>query len=117
MEEKLEEMSVRFAELEHMLAQPDIIADQEKWQALAREHAHLSGIMEAYAGYKALAESVKEARELENGEDPELRELAALRVENPELSLRELGGLLHPPLTRSGVNHRLAKLIRLAEET
>ena len=47
----------------------------------------------------------------------ELRELAALRVENPELSLRELGGLLHPPLTRSGVNHRLAKLIRLAEET
>ena len=59
MEEKLEEMSVRFEELEHMLAQPDIIADQEKWQALAREHAHLSGIMEAYAGYKALAESVK----------------------------------------------------------
>ena len=73
MEEKLEEMSVRFEELEHMLAQPDIIADQEKWQALAREHAHLSGIMEAYAGYKTLAESVKEARELENGEDPELR--------------------------------------------
>ncbi|MGI6261784.1 MAG: DNA-binding protein WhiA [Acutalibacteraceae bacterium] len=46
----------------------------------------------------------------------ELRELAAIRVENPELSLRELGGLLHPPLTRSGVNHRLTKLIRLAEE-
>ena len=87
MEEKLEEMSVRFEELEHMLAQPDIIADQEKWQALAREHAHLSGIMEAYAGYKALAESVKEARELENGEDPELRELAAseLAVNLPRL--------------------------------
>lgn len=45
----------------------------------------------------------------------ELRELAALRVENPELSLRELGELLHPPLTRSGVNHRLAKLMKLAE--
>ena len=100
MEEKLEEMSVRFEELEHMLAQPDIIADQEKWQALAREHAHLSGIMEAYAGYKALAESVKEARELENGEDPELRELAAseLAVNLPRLEAaeRELAQLLVP---------------------
>ncbi len=46
----------------------------------------------------------------------ELRELAGLRVENPELSLRELGELLNPPLTRSGVNHRLARLIKLAEE-
>lgn len=100
MEEKLEEMSVRFEELEHMLAQPDIIADQEKWQALAREHAHLSGIMEAYAGYKTLAESVKEARELENGEDPELRELAAseLAVNLPRLEAaeRELAQLLVP---------------------
>ena len=100
MEEKLEEMSVRFEELEHMLAQPDIIADQEKWQALAREHAHLSGIMEAYAGSKTLAESVKEARELENGEDPELRELAAseLAVNLPRLEAaeRELAQLLVP---------------------
>ena len=116
MEEKLEEMSVRFEELEHMLAQPDIIADQEKWQALAREHAHLSGIMEAYAGYKALAESVKEARELENGEDPELRELAALRLENPDMSLRELGAALEPPLSRSGVNHRLQRILAFAAD-
>ena len=46
----------------------------------------------------------------------ELRELATIRTENPELSLRELGEMLHPPLTRSGVNHRLTRLIKLAEE-
>lgn len=46
----------------------------------------------------------------------ELRELAVLRLDNPELSLRELGELLDPPLTRSGVNHRLRRLMELAEE-
>lgn len=46
----------------------------------------------------------------------ELRTLAALRLENPELSLRELGELLDPPLSRSGVNHRLHRLLELADE-
>lgn len=42
----------------------------------------------------------------------ELRELAALRLENPEASLRELGAKLG--LSRSGVNHRLGKIAELA---
>ena len=45
----------------------------------------------------------------------ELKELALLRLDNPELSLRELGELLEPPLSRSGVNHRLRRLLDLAE--
>lgn len=44
-----------------------------------------------------------------------LYEIALLRRENPELSLRDLGDLLSPPISRSGVNHRLQKLIELAE--
>lgn len=46
----------------------------------------------------------------------ELLELAALRLENPEMSLSELAGRLQPPLSRSGVNHRLKRLSRMAEE-
>ncbi|MDO4566610.1 MAG: DNA-binding protein WhiA, partial [Oscillospiraceae bacterium] len=46
----------------------------------------------------------------------ELSELARLREENPELSMSELGALLNPPLTKSGVSHRLRKLRRLAAE-
>ncbi len=44
----------------------------------------------------------------------ELRELAALRLENPEASLRELGARLG--LSRSGVNHRLKRISELAKE-
>lgn len=46
----------------------------------------------------------------------ELREIAKLRVDNPDWTLRQLGEALSVPLSRSGVNHRLERLIRLAEE-
>ncbi len=46
---------------------------------------------------------------------PELQELARLRLENPEMSLRELGEALAEPISRSGVNHRLRRIAELAE--
>jgi DNA-binding protein WhiA len=45
---------------------------------------------------------------------PELRAIAELRIDNPELSLAELGNLMDPPLGKSGVNHRLRKLEEIA---
>lgn len=45
-----------------------------------------------------------------------LQIVAKLKKENPELSLSALGACLNPPISRSGVNHRLNKLIELAEE-
>lgn len=45
----------------------------------------------------------------------ELKELAKLRLENPEISLRELGGLLTKPISRSGLNHRLKRICDIAE--
>ncbi len=47
---------------------------------------------------------------------PELCELAQLRLENPELSLKELGEQLSTPIGRSGVNHRFQKIAAIAEE-
>jgi DNA-binding protein WhiA len=45
----------------------------------------------------------------------DLREIAELRLQNPEVSLRELGEMLGLPLSRSGVNHRLKKLMDLSK--
>ncbi len=44
----------------------------------------------------------------------ELRAMAELRIDHPELSLAELGKLMEPPLGKSGVNHRLRKLEDIA---
>ncbi len=48
--------------------------------------------------------------------DEDLRELALLRLENPDISLSGLGGLLSEPLSRSGVNHRLKRIAAIAED-
>ena len=44
-----------------------------------------------------------------------LRDIARLRVENPDISLKELGELLNPPLGKSGINHRMRKLETIAK--
>ena len=46
---------------------------------------------------------------------PQLREMAQVRLENPDVSLQELGTYLDPPVGKSGVNHRLRKLKEIAE--
>ncbi len=46
---------------------------------------------------------------------PKLKEIAYLRLENPDSSYTELGRLLSPPLGKSGVYHRLQNIIKLAE--
>lgn len=46
----------------------------------------------------------------------ELKEIASIRIENPDVSLNELGKMIDPPISRSGVNHRLERLKRIAEE-
>ena len=47
---------------------------------------------------------------------PNLQEIAELRLENPDATLEELGKMLSEPIGKSGVNHRLQKLIEIAEE-
>ena len=48
--------------------------------------------------------------------DQGLQDIARLRLEHPEATLKELGDMLEPPVGKSGVNHRLKKIGRIAEE-
>lgn len=45
-----------------------------------------------------------------------LRQVAELRLDNPDVSLRELAALAQPAMSRSGIHHRLDKLSRMAAE-
>jgi DNA-binding protein WhiA len=46
---------------------------------------------------------------------PALRDVARLRLENPDLSLKELGEMLDPPVGKSGVNHRMRRLMEILD--
>ncbi len=47
----------------------------------------------------------------------DLKELALLRLENTDLSLRQLGEMLVPPISRSGVNHRMKRLLEMGKQS
>jgi len=47
---------------------------------------------------------------------PSLREMAQIRLDNPEAPLKDLGQYLDPPVGKSGINHRLRKLSALADD-
>jgi DNA-binding protein WhiA len=46
----------------------------------------------------------------------DIAQAARARIENPDLSLRELGEIMNPPLGKSGMNHRLKRLEKIASE-
>ncbi|MGL5716293.1 MAG: DNA-binding protein WhiA [Paraclostridium sp.] len=45
-----------------------------------------------------------------------LREIALLRIENEDLTLKELGEMLNPEISKSAVNHRLRKIEQIADQ-
>ncbi len=45
-----------------------------------------------------------------------LQEIAHLRLENPEASLSDLEKMLEEPISRSGINHRLSRIVKIAEK-
>ena len=47
---------------------------------------------------------------------PKLQETAQARLDHPELGIEELGKLMNPPLSKSGVNNRLRKIEEIAKK-
>lgn len=66
---------------------------------------------------KASEKHISAIRKLNIEELPEkLRQVAEARIKYPEANLTDLGKILDPPLKKSGVNKRLAKIVKMAEE-
>lgn len=70
---------------------------------------------------KASEKQIEDIQLIENtvgfGElSEDLAEIAELRLENPDYNLKELGQALSTPISRSGANHRLNRISKIAEE-
>lgn len=76
------------------------------------EQANLSKTVNAAVDQTIAIKNIINANKFETLPD-NLKEIATLRLENPEASLTELSELMSEPLTRSGINHRLKKLVSI----
>ena len=79
------------------------------------ETANLSKIVNTAVRQVEAIKKIKEKKGFD-GLPESLKEIAELRIQNPEMSLTDLGKLLKNPLSKSGVNHRLKKLEDISKE-
>lgn len=75
--EKLELMKKRYYELEELIGKAEIIADQERWQKLVKEHSSLESVVRLYEEYMKNEATIKECLEiLDDGSDKDMVTLA-----------------------------------------
>ncbi|MBN2021650.1 MAG: peptide chain release factor 1 [Pirellulales bacterium] len=79
----LEQKLARFEELEKCLVDPAVLADSARLAAVIREHGSLAKLATKYRRFKNLNAQIREALDMIEGHDAELRELA--EAELPEL--------------------------------
>ena len=92
-EQLVEQIEARFAELEQQMSDPAVIGDRERYAEVGREYRELQPAQALVAEYRTLKDDLEGARELleEDGEDPELRAVvdeAPGRIEELEEEIR-----------------------------
>jgi peptide chain release factor 1 len=88
--EKIEELERRFQELEALLADPAVIGNQAEFRRFSREHAELSGLVDAYRRYKKVLAEIADNRELLA--DPDMKEMAEEELQGLDAERDRLEG-------------------------
>lgn len=73
---KLEALCERQQEVEQLLSQPEVIADQEKFRDLNREYSRLNEIVGTFKEYQTASSDLEEMQLMLNGNDPDLKAMA-----------------------------------------
>ncbi len=86
--EKIQIVKQRFDEVNDLIIQPDIIADQKRYIQLNKEYKDLKQIVDKGAVYKELIDNIAEAEEIiSDGSDAEMVEMAKLQLDEAKAAL------------------------------
>jgi peptide chain release factor 1 len=82
---KLEAIEYRFTEVGTLIVDPDIISDMDRYVKLNKEYKELEEVVTAYKKYKNIIDNLKSSKELLAAEeDPEMREMAKMEIDELE---------------------------------
>ncbi|NOR35215.1 MAG: peptide chain release factor 1 [Woeseiaceae bacterium] len=98
---KLESVRDRFEEIAGLLADPDVIGDQNQFRNLSKEYSRVEPIVKLFAEFETLDADIASAREMTDDEDKDIREmgqeeLQGLNIRRDEVLL-DLQKSLIPP--------------------
>ena len=74
--DKLESLIERHEEIAGLLAEPDTMADQNKFRELSQEYAQLEPVVQNFTAYKSCLEAINDAKSMLKEDDQEIREMA-----------------------------------------
>ncbi len=97
---KLETLVERYEEVQHLLGDPGVIGDQNKFRALSKEYSQLEEVTHCFQAFQQAKEDLLAAEEMAQEDDPEMREMAQDEIvaakQNIERLTAELQILLLP---------------------
>ncbi len=90
---KLDKLADRYDEVSALLAEPQIIGDNDKFRELSMEYSRLGPVIDRYRSYLALLPERDHARQMAEGDDAELRDMGREEWQalNARLELDEEG--------------------------
>ena len=89
--EKIQIVKQRFDEVNDLIIQPDIIADQKRYIQLNKEYKDLKKIVDKGAIYKELLDNISEAEEIiADGSDAEMVEMAKMQLDEAKEELPKI---------------------------
>ncbi len=89
--DRLEHVRERYDEITALLSDPAVVANQDRFRALSKEHSQLAPVIAAYDRYKKARADFDGTKELaEQSQDPELRQLAYTELDAARLHVAEL---------------------------
>ncbi|PIE41946.1 MAG: peptide chain release factor 1 [Gammaproteobacteria bacterium] len=72
---KLDNLCERYEEIGHLLSDPDVIGDQNRFRKLSQEYAEIEPVTQCFAEYKTVLDNIDEAKSMIEDTDPDMREM------------------------------------------
>ena len=87
---KLQEIEKRYLEINDLLMSEEIASDVKKYTKLSKEQAQLKASYDAYQNYKKYTAVIQDGQEMLKDEDPEIREMAQMEIDNAKAELEKI---------------------------
>ena len=87
---QLEDVEARYEELTSLMGSPDVAGDPRRYSEVAREHASLAPTVRAWQAYQQCQQEIESSKELLGDDDPDIREMAKMELEEQTELLEKL---------------------------
>ncbi|WP_039988770.1 MULTISPECIES: peptide chain release factor 1 [Vibrio] len=87
---KLETLVERYEEVQHLLGDPDVIGNQDKFRALSKEYSQLEEVTNCFQAYQQAQDDLIAAEDMANEDDEEMREMAQEEIKEAKGAIERL---------------------------